>query len=233
MKKLLLTAAAASVLATSSAYAAEGMFYVKANAGWFKPQDMKTGYKYDNKDVKFKAKNSMHAGVGVGYNLMDNARVELMFDHYFDPEYKYSLENDNAKIASKLKGNINTLFLNGFFDVFSMDGFSFFLGAGVGMSHNDAKLSMSETNLTVNPNVKTDIEYKAKSNYSFAFAGHAGVGYKIDMATVELSYSYKDLGKTKKFIESSKLPDGVTKRRELDTAQAKGHHVTLGLRFDI
>ena len=34
MKKILLTAAAVSVFATSSAYAMENSFYIKANAGW-------------------------------------------------------------------------------------------------------------------------------------------------------------------------------------------------------
>ena len=36
MKKILLTAATATILASSSAYAFEDMFYVKANGGWSK-----------------------------------------------------------------------------------------------------------------------------------------------------------------------------------------------------
>ena len=67
MKKVLLTAAAVSVLATSSAYAMEDMFYVKANVGWSKL----------NKVDGFKSKNDVHFGLGAGYHVMDNARVDF------------------------------------------------------------------------------------------------------------------------------------------------------------
>ena len=92
MKKILLTAAAVSVLATSSAYAMEDMFYVKANVGWSKL----------NKVAGFKSNNDVHFGVGAGYHVMDNARVDLTFDHFVNPTHKKSTE--------KYKGDINSFY---------------------------------------------------------------------------------------------------------------------------
>jgi opacity protein-like surface antigen len=192
MKKVLLTAAAVSVLATSSASAVEDMFYVKANVGWSKL----------NKVEGAKSKNDVHFGVGAGYNVMDNARVDLTFDHFVNPTFKAT--------GGKLKGDINTLLLNGYFDVFNVDAMKVFVGAGVGLGQVKAK--------------GTDVtgSSSAKKTNTFAFAGYVGTGYEFTQGvTGELSYSYRDMGKTKKFGNGAKA------------VHFRGHHVTAGVRFDI
>jgi len=198
MKKLLLTAAAVSVLATSSAYAMEDTFYVKANAGWSKL----------NKIKGLKSKNDVHFGVGAGYNVMDNARVDLTFDHFVNPTHK--------KGSEKFKGDINTLLLNGYFDVFNVDAMKVFVGAGVGVGQVKTKYSDSSDNDSG----------KSKQKYTFAFAGYVGTGYEFTKGvTGELTYSYRDMGKTKKF----KSKNGA----DISSAHYRGHHVTAGVRFDI
>ena len=203
MKKVLLTAAAVSVLATSSAYAMEDMFHVKANVGWAKLNDHKDlGY-------KLKSKNDVHFGVGAGYHVMDNARVDLTFDHFVNPTFKYAKD----KVNVKTKGEVNTLLLNGYFDVFSLDAMKVFVGAGVGLGQVSAKATVSVNNV--------DTPAKLKQKNTFAYAGYVGAGYEFTQGvTGELSYSYRDMGKTKK-IEGYKA------------VHFKGHHVTAGVRFDI
>jgi len=156
MKKILLTAAAVSVLATSSAYAMENSFYVKANAGWSKL----------NKIDDAKSNNDVHVGAGVGYHVMDKVRVDLTFDHFVNPTFKGS--NGNT-----LKLNINTLLLNAFVNVFEVDSFKFFVGAGVGGSALK--------------------NFNAKKNlYRLAYAGYVGVENEFSSdVTGELSYSYR------------------------------------------
>lgn len=196
MKKVLLTAAAVSVLATSSAYAMEDMFYVKANVGWSKLDD------YKNEGTKFKSKNDIHFGVGAGYHVMDNARVDLTFDHFVNP-------NSTDK-SGKVKGDINTLLLNGYFDVFSVDAMKVFVGAGVGMGQVNAKHT---------PTTGTSTKFKQKN--TFAYAAHVGLGYELAQGVnADLSYSYRDMGKTKK-------------ETGFKAVHFKGHHVTAGVRFDI
>lgn len=194
MKKVLLTAAAVSVLATSSAYAMEDMFYVKANVGWSKL----------NKVDGHKSKNDVHFGVGAGYHVMDNARVDLTFDHFVNPTFKAT--------RAKLKGDINTLLLNGYFDVFNVDAMKVFVGAGVGLGQVKAKVTYTSNRPSIS----------AKQKNTFAFAGYVGAGYEFTQGvTGELSYSYRDMGKTKKFGNGAKA------------VHFRGHHVTAGVRFDI
>ena len=81
MKKLLLTAAAVSILSTSSAYAASD-FYVKANVGWSKLVDAKIEASLGTPELTLKSKNDIHVGVGAGYHLQNDVRVEIMLDHY-------------------------------------------------------------------------------------------------------------------------------------------------------
>jgi opacity protein-like surface antigen len=209
MKKVLLTAAAVSVLATSSAYAMEDMFYVKAQVGWSKLNDYKGS-------VKYKSKNDVHFGVGAGYHVMDNARVDLTFDHYANTTHKKSFTNPTKqKIKAKVKGEINTLLLNGYFDVFNVDALKVFVGAGVGVAQVKAKLSRSIDGVAIT-------ELKAKQKYNFSYAAHLGASYELTQGvSAELVYSYRAMGKTKKF-------KGTT-----DSVNYKGHHVTAGVRFDI
>ncbi|CAN0601542.1 unnamed protein product [Ectocarpus sp. 12 AP-2014] len=198
MKKILLTAAAVSVLATSSAYAMEDMFYVKANVGWSKL----------NKVDGLKSNNDVHFGVGAGYHVMDNARVDLTFDHFVNPTHK--------KSTAKLKGDINTLLLNGYVDVFNVDAMKVFVGAGVGLGQVKVKYTNS-----ANSDSGT-----GKQKNTFAFAGYVGTGYEFTKGVNgELIYSYRDMGKTKKF----KSKNGFDK----PAVHYRGHHVTAGVRFDI
>ena len=225
MKKVLLTAAAVSVLATSSAYAMENSFYVKANAGWSKFNQIKTG---DIKEgslnlgsFKLKSNNDVHVGVGAGYHVMDNFRVELMFDHYINPTHKTSKKYDLGSIDLKLKTEANTLLLNGFVDVYEIDSVKFFVGAGIGASHLKGKLTISGKNDVTG--VSKVVTEKVKAKYKFAFAGYAGASYKFTPElTGELSYSYRNLGKL-----------GKEKSNEDNPAEIRGHHITAGVRFDI
>ena len=162
MKKVLLTAAAVSVLATSSAYAMEDMFYVKANVGWSKLN------KVTAPGAKLKSKNDVHFGVGAGYHVMDNARVDLTFDHFVNPVHKKGTE--------KLKGDINTLLLNGYFDVFNVDAMKVFVGAGVGLGQVKAKYSDSSDSDSGT----------AKQKNTFAFAGYVVVNDNFEQAVKEI-----------------------------------------------
>lgn len=169
MKKLLLAAATATVL-SSSAMAAEDMFYVKANVGWDKL----------NKIDGLKSNNDVFFGIGAGYYIMDNVRADLTFDHYVNPTHK-------AK-GYKQKGTVNTLLLNGYVDLFDYEAFRFFVGAGVGAGQVKAKWT--------GPNNETGTE---KQKMNLAFAGHVGVSYGFaEGVSGELAYSYRDMGKTKK-----------------------------------
>jgi opacity protein-like surface antigen len=80
---------------------------------------------------------------------------------------------------------------NGYVDLGTWYGFTPFLGAGVGFSRNTI------TNFgDVNIAVLGDAHSSDASKWNFAWALHAGVGYRVSNAmTLELAYRYIDLGK--------------------------------------
>lgn len=151
MNKLLLTTAAAAMLVASSAYAAEGDFYLKANSGWTKLNNITSGdVTLGNNTTKLKSQNSGYLGAGAGYHIMDNVRVDLTYDHFFNPDYKmskdYLIHGQNIATNVKIKGKIDTLLLNAFVDVYDMDAFKLFVGAGVGGSNIKAKMKIAAKN---------------------------------------------------------------------------------------
>lgn len=217
MKKILLTTAATAILATSSAFGAEAeTFYVKANAGASMFSKTKIA---DTESLK--SKNAGFFGVGAGYYVMDNVRAELAFDHFINVQHKKTFTDaDGDKITGKLKGEINTLMLNGFVDIFEADMFKVFVGAGVGMSQVKAKLTS-----TIN-GVLPESE-KVKQKYNAAFAGYLGASYEVtEGVTAELAYSYRDMGKTKKLKDLDNKTFGKA-------AHYRAHNVGVGVRFDI
>lgn len=176
MKKILLAAAAATIL-SSSALAAEGNFYVKANAGWSKL----------NKVSGLKSKNDASLGLGAGYYVMDNVRADLSYDHLLNPNFKAKGDSPN-----KLKAKGDSLLLNGFVDLFDVSVAKVFAGAGVG-------LSMVSGKYTYTNNQKAVVSVKIKKKNNFAYAIYAGASTEFAPGVnAELTYSFRDLGKLKK-----------------------------------
>lgn len=242
MKKILLATVAAAALSTSSAYANtnEGTFYLKANAGWDKLTAPKANYNGITAingvrgitGGKFKSGNDAYFGVGAGYYVMDNARFDLTFDHLFNPNTKsngtinltpaaIAAGYTDIKFNSKVKSTVNSLLLNGYMDLGTIDAFKFFVGAGLGVSQVSAKQT---TTINSNvPGIPANTNLKAKSKYNLAYAGHVGVAYELAPGiTGELAYSYRYLGKSKDF--------GNVKGSAITY---KGHFVGAGVRFDI
>jgi opacity protein-like surface antigen len=178
MKKILLTTAAVLTLATSSAYAAEDMFYVKGQVGWDKLDKIKG----------LKSNNNVFLGLGVGYYVMDNVRADLTFDHYVNPNHKGTATEKGVKYpGAKIKSQADTLMVNGFVDLFDVSVAKVFAGAGVGMSMISAKLSQ---------NGASGSKIKKKNN--FAYALHLGASTEFAPGVNgELTYSYRDMGKFK------------------------------------
>ena len=198
MKKILLTTAAAAVLASSSAFAMEDTFYAKVNVDWSKMA----------KSNGLSSKNDMEMGIGAGYYVMDNARVDLAFNHFFNPNH--------SKDKISYKGTVDSLLVNGFFDMVEVGPAKIFVGVGVG----GARVKVKSTD-TTSGSAKS---YTAKQKTNLAFAGYLGASTELASGVHgELVYSYKDMGKTKKFGETGKEK----------SVHYRGHNIGAGVRFDI
>lgn len=199
MKKILLTTAACAVLATSPAFAAEGDFYVGVNGGW------DTINKINVNSDKFKSKNDAYITASIGYSIMDNSRVGLTFDHFFNPQFTHNKTN----YSNKYKLDVNSLLVNGYVDLFDVSIMKMFAGAGAGFSRMSAKNSVTTLGTTVSS--------KIKANNYFAYTLQAGVSAEVAPGVyAEGSYRFSDLGKLKTIKK-----------------QIQAHQVGAGVRFEI
>ncbi len=255
MKKLLLIAATTTALLSSfSAVACEGcepeavvpvatvttltqninQFYVKVEGGAAFLNKTKDKFW----DVKMKSKAAGAFGVGVGYYLMDNVRTDLTFNMLVNPQFKSTSEQSYNYLADKLKlprlakdqklscvlkhkGKIMTVLLNGYVDLFPLgDVAKVFVGAGAGWAQVKEKISGSINGIKVG-------EGSTRTANNFTY--QATIGASVDLTDTvkgELSYSFRDYGKTK----------GVGKKKEEEIGgktSYKAHAIMFGLRFNM
>lgn len=237
MKKLLLTAATAAVLSSSFASnamaqemggAAENMFYVKAVGGFTmlnkNSQTVNFQAPVGKANVKYKKQNTGFAGIAFGYNVMDNVRADLEFNTVFNPTFKASGSNLNGinglNYSSKIKGQVMTLMLNGYVDVFDISAAKIFIGAGVGMSQNTVKFSADATFNGLSASVST----KTKKKNAFAYQVSVGAAMPVAQGVdAEVFYRWADYGNSNKKLKSGKSLNTAVKFR--------GHNVGAGIRF--
>jgi opacity protein-like surface antigen len=155
----------------------------------------------------FKTNNDVFLGLGVGYYVMDNVRTDLTYDHYFNPTFKKTIAGTNVKV----KARADSLLINGFVDLFDVSVAKIFAGVGVGMSMISAKLSTSAGG---------GGKFKKKNNFAYALYLGASTEFAPGV-NGELTYSYRDMGKFKTPANSDKF------------GNLRGHHLAVGVRFDM
>jgi opacity protein-like surface antigen len=221
-KTIILLATAASFHAPISFADAE-QFYVKANAGYSKLSDAKPEDESGNKGPKLKSKGGNgFFGIGVGYNLTDKFRTDLTFDYFISPKHKMLLSDGSREaVSGKVKGNISTLTINGYFDFFQSDNMKLFTGAGLGISQTKGKLN---TRGTIDEMEVFNETLTLKTNNNFTYALHLGASAKVtDNVHTDLTYSWRDFGEIK-----TKKHGG-----NFFSMPYKGHHLAIGIRYDI
>ena len=221
-KTIILLATAGSFYAPIS-FADSEQFYVKANTGYSKFMDVKIEDDCGNKLGKYKSKSgSGFFGIGVGYYIMDNIRIDIAFDYFSDKSHKKSWSHPDGDFGeAKIKGNVSSITLNGYVDLFDVSDIKIFTGAGCGLARTRGKGSYSERWRGEDKPVEK-IKFKDSNNFTYAL--HLGASTKImDNFHADLTYSFRGFGDLK-----HKDEDGD--KFELPY---KGHHIALGVRYDI
>jgi len=147
-------------------------------------------------------KDTLVADIGIGCQYTENLRADVTLGY----RSKSRVEDDFNSLDAKFSAT--TLLVNAYYDIGNFNGFTPYIGAGIGISRNklsDVRLPAGSTSGT-----KT----------SFAYALHAGVSYDFTEAlSVDASYRYIDLGKGKSG------PDVI------DIDKLVGHDFRIGLRY--
>ena len=209
MKKLLL--ASAVVLFASNAMA--GGLYISPKAGlsFEKMNDAKMSI-YSAFEFDLGSKNSTvpHVGLAVGYDFSKfvNLRVE--------GEYMYHAETSADKFVDEvpfsIKSNVHSLNANVYYDFRNSTPFTPYVGAGIGFSRVNTKLS----GMLAGSDDKTKFTYNFQAGLDFNFDDHNTIG---------VGYRYTSLGEG----ETPWLFDGGIG----GTVKAKhpAHEITLSYRF--
>lgn len=222
MKKLLLTAAASGLLFSSSAFASEAdTFFLKGAAGvanFSKIKDKATGY-------KLKGKASFVGEVGFGYNVLDNARVGLVYVFNANPEQKKT----SGGVTIKHKPTINTFLVDGEVDLFDVSIAKVFVNAGVGLAQVKEKISYS---YSLQGAVPYSASASVKNKNNIAYRIGFGVGTEVaPSASVNIQFSYSDYGTTKSFKDKTGAIGDVN--QEISKTRYKAWEVKVGGRVDL
>ena len=218
MKKLL-TIIAAATISTSAFADSAGKFYLRADAGAALDSKSKVTVARGTSEVTLKNKASASADLGIGYNMSDDSRIELVFLHRFNPEMKGSRNAVVAGVGSstrsvKSKAKIETLMLRSYFDLYDFGIGRFFIGGGVGVAQVSNKGSWALANSS---GTLRSGSFKNKKKNNFAYSVAAGTSFNIkERIKLDLQYNWSDFGHAKG-----------------SDVKYRGHSVMAGLRVDL
>jgi len=222
MKKLLLIAAATAALSTSAMADDMGMagsFYLRGDLSTMKFQN------FTDKDTNLKVKSKWNAGLdlGVGYNVMDNVRSELVWVHAFNPEAKKAgTSSYGTQVRVKHKGTADAIMLKGAVDVADLGMAQLFVDGGLGWGIIKEKITWTDSTVSANSGSVT-----SKKANTLAWTLGVGGGFDVaDGVRLDLQYAYTDFGKTKSAKITGYNP-------ELAKDRYRAHAIKFGVRFDI
>ena len=246
MKKILLTTAAVAAISTSAfADMMENQFYLTGAV------DGVMFSKFKTEGTKIKPKFGFGIDIGAGYYVMDNVRVELVYNRPFVTSMKGTAANDaalstaiggtsviNAKSYSnktlKHKPTINALFARVSGDVVDLGMGKIFLTGGLGWAQVRDSITASSTKnvVTIAPSaiaagtvVTTTPSATGKLKVKNNLAWTLGAGAAFDVAEgvhLDVAYSYRAYGKAKSPKDSDFKPNNFN-----------SHNLSAGVRFDI
>jgi opacity protein-like surface antigen len=163
--------------------------------------------------------NSWMGGAGLGCGSGSRGiRGELMFDWHGDRDLKGTLA---APLGGTMSSGVKsyTLMFNGYYDLGSYRGFVPYVGAGVGLAHNQ----MDAVSFTALPNV-----IGGDDRWSLAWSLMTGVGYQVsDRVTLDLGYRYIDMGKA----QSGTIDNLGFSNPRVRIDDIAAHEFKVGLRF--
>ena len=155
-------------------------------------------------DVKNYSQNTVGGGIYAGYDFYSLNQVPLRAEIEYAIRTNSETEWDSKVIgaipagAASLKGqwNLQTLFLNAYWDFHNDTAFTPYIGGGIGMGFIQSKYEVNAPGLSDSYN---------ETNTVFAWNAGAGVAYAItDNLSADLAYRFVGLG----YHENDKTVDG-------------------------
>lgn len=211
-KRILLTMFLTLALSVS-AFAADNGFYLglKFIDSIQSTGDISKGGGTKFFDVDNYTQNTIGGGVFVGYDFYPMHQVPLRAEIEYAIRTNSETEWDSKAAfgfpagAATVKGqwNLQTLFLNAYWDFHNNTAFTPYVGAGLGMGFIQSKYEYAEPGFSKSLN---------ETNTVFAWNAGAGVAYAItDNLSADLAYRFVGLGyhENEKTVEGAKFKVGM------------------------
>jgi opacity protein-like surface antigen len=211
----------------------ENRLYLKMITTVSKVSDIQAVDQELNFNLNHESSLSPAIGVGVGYYINNNIRVDLMFEHlkfnFNNQSAGFNLSDDNT-ITTGTKSVRRTtsgksLMLNGFIDLVDRNSFKLFVGVGAGAAQIKEKMTHSLSGNSIMANQTYTFPLLTEHSSSkvitkFAYSLMLGTSIQVKpQLNIELMYSWKNFGKVK--------------HNNLVNNQYKGHHFSIATRFDL
>ena len=174
-------------------------------------------------------------GLGIGYSYNNWLRFDITGEyrgsanfHGYDLGMFGGVPYPDIYNGSKSEW---TFLLNGYVDLGTWSNFTPFVGAGVGMSHNTIS-NFTDVSSCVGGCGNPGANYYSAttSQWGFAWALHAGVGYQVTKnLTLELAYRYIDLGNA---MTGTMVGFNGATAPAFEFRHLTSHDLKLGLRFN-
>ena len=248
MKKILLTTAAVAAISTSAfADMMENQFYLRGDVAGTYFSKFKTG------GVKIKPKFGFGIDIGAGYYVMDNVRVELVYNKPFVPTMKGSAADEaalplaanaapafavgdtwNTSNTIKHKATINALLARVTGDIIDLGMGKIYLSGGLGWAQvrNSITVSTVENEILTVPTAGAvgtakatadSTTVKLKNKNNFAYTIGAGAAFDVAEGV------HLDVGYSYRAYGKAKSPKGSNYKAN----NFNSHNVSAGVRFDI
>jgi len=206
MKKILLTTIATTALSsTAIADMMDSTFYFRGDI--LSTQFEKVAFE----TFKFKEKMNGSLDFGLGYNIEDNIRAEIVYTHMFPIVFKRCAGPvHNAYI----KAYADSVILRGIIDIADFEFTKIFAGGGAGISRIRHSLTMDYAPQKFNSRLKYNI------------AANILVGASVELSNssiMEIGYLYANYGKTK----------GMKTSIQEGQIGLRSHNIFLGLRYEL
>lgn len=190
-----------------------------------------TGLGSDSAELDSEKDSSFGGAFAIGYDFQPNlgapirAEIEYAMRSESEGDYSDAFYFDEAlvKQSGSMKFNVQSVFLNVYFDIETGTPFTPYVGGGLGVAIIDTDGKYKES---VDGETLLD-ESASNSETNFAFNLAAGVGYDVnDNFTLDLGYRYADFGEG----ETGNLlsDDDISLTGE---ARIVAHEVLFGLRY--
>jgi len=211
----------------------ESKLYLKMITTVSKVSDIQAVDQELNFNLSHESSLSPAIGVGFGYYINNNIRVDLMFEHlkfnFSKQESSFNCSNDDTLTTGTKSVRRTTsgksLMLNGFVDLVDRNSFKLFVGAGAGavrikekVNHSLSGSSATGDQTYVFPLITECFTSKVITKFAHSLMLGTSIQLKPQL-NIELMYSWKNFGKVK--------------HDDLMNNQYKGHHFSIATRFDL